>query len=554
MVKRKREEKPTDAFEKLRQCFDIIKANHSDPWNWHEYLAEEPKDKDEEDEVDPEKSSLKPKARGHVEKLKSHLLATVAELNRAASAADMCYFHMCCSPQAMKDCCVILGTSGDIDEDMLAGGDVSPQKILAALQEKLTKANDRIAELDKEVTSLKDSLVESHTVSQERFTRWQNTAMLMEEAITRLHWMKLDYDETLRREAGLQAAYRDLYHRWLRASRLMIYKGRQWLRDKVFVCNKKETLYYSFYGFLEILQKEKEERERQEAEEERDATEFALRNEVRLLLRESSLYRGAIQKLGTKNSLFRKDRRQLACRILHKHRPYIILEYYLWVWELWQPIRRQLVLEKNLEGEQDTRDAISQSLVQTSAQLPLLAERIEQLREAMVAEQVAHDESRRSLTAESARQLATLSEHLRVHRMHELAVLARLHQLDNESMGERIAILEREIAEDKHIQSLKGMVVDLESNLRRALDRRKQRPYVVQPGSGTKCVHCGRESMFNGWRGLPKSLSHSMSEADLGRDSLSMLSGRTTSPRIELRGGKLLAGDEKSGTFSAVWR
>ena len=43
------------------------------------------------------------------------------------------------------------------------------------------------------------------------------------------------------------------------------------------------------------------------------------------------------------------------------------------------------------------------------------------------------------------------------------------------------------------------MIVDLEYNLRRALDRRKQRSYVVPP-SGQKCVQCGRETSYRAWQ------------------------------------------------------
>lgn len=263
---KKREEKPTEAFEKLRQCFDVIKEKHTDPWNWHEYLADEPADNDEDDD-DPEALSLKPKARLNVDKLKSHLLATVAQFNTAASAADLCYFHMCTTPQDMKDCAMILGTSGDVDEDLLASGDVSPQKMMAALQSKLDTANEQVAELTTQMVHLKDSLVESRSICQERFLRWQTAAMAAEEATTRLHWMKLAHDNGLRREKALQATYRDLYWRMVRAKRLMIYKARQLLRDRVFNCNKKENLFYSFHGFIEIIQTEKEERLRREYEE-----------------------------------------------------------------------------------------------------------------------------------------------------------------------------------------------------------------------------------------------------------------------------------------------
>merc|ERR1719387_106781 len=85
-------------------------------------------------------------------------------------------------------------------------------------------------------------------------------------------------------------------------------------------------------------------------------------------------------------------------------------------------------------------------------------------------------------------------------RLKEMYTLKRLHVLDNESKDERIAVLERDIAEDKHIQSLKTMVVDLENRLKKALDRRKQRGLVVPPGKGVKCVMCSREILHRNWK------------------------------------------------------
>merc|ERR1712137_513418 len=189
---------------------------------------------------------------------------------------------------------------------------------------------------------------------------------------------------------------------------------------------------------------------------------------------------------------------------MHKNRrPYEVLEYCLWIWELWQPIRPVLVLEKALEAEQAARDATIQQLVQTTQQLPPLAERIDRLQEDFVMEQIAHDVSKRELTSAGARLFSELVEKLRVHRSQELAVLHRIHEVDVEGLKERIAVLEREIAEDKHIHALKGMVVDLESNLRRALDRRKQRAFVVPPSKDHKCPQCQRENLFRSWKGMP---------------------------------------------------
>merc|ERR1719242_2549130 len=102
----------------------------------------------------------------------------------------------------------------------------------------------------------------------------------------------------------------------------MIYRSRLILRDKIFNANKKENLFYSFHGFCNILQTEKEERLRREHEEQRDAIEFALRNEVKFLLAEASLHAGAIHRIAVESSKLKKDRREFACRILYKQRPY----------------------------------------------------------------------------------------------------------------------------------------------------------------------------------------------------------------------------------------
>eukprot|EP00438_Fugacium_kawagutii_P010685 Skav208771 [mRNA] locus=scaffold2301:137932:139074:+ [translate_table: standard] len=50
-----------------------------------------------------------------------------------------------------QDCVVIMGTAGDIDEDLLLeSGDGSPEKVMAALQTKLDVANERITQLTEE--------------------------------------------------------------------------------------------------------------------------------------------------------------------------------------------------------------------------------------------------------------------------------------------------------------------------------------------------------------------------------------------------------------------
>jgi len=393
---------------------------------------------------------------------------------------------------------------------------------------------------------------------------------LAEDTITKLDSMTHAFNDLTASRDQLADDYRDLYLRHLRASRMMVHKGRQVLRDQVFKCGRKENLFYSFHGFIQTLQQEKEERIRREHEAERDRVEFALRNEVKFLLGEQWRTRSTLSRLVGEANRLKNDRRNFALRIMHKHRrPYEALEYCLWVWELWQPIRPQLVLEKALDAESASKNAYIQQLVQTSQQLPPLAERIDELQESLLAEKVAHDVSRKELTERGARMFGIFLEHLRVHRMQELAVLGRIHEVDVADKKERIAVLEREIAEDKHIHALKGMVVDLESNLRKALDRRKQRAFVV-PKSNPNCPHCARENMFRTWRGFSKDTAASDMDPSSplsGGDpllrtssSLGSLNMASVSPRMLLpaqRGGKLgplPEPPEKRGTFSAIWR
>merc|ERR1719203_1429330 len=104
-------------------------------------------------------------------------------------------------------------------------------------------------------------------------------------------------DEARRREDKLRADYHNLHLRHLRASRMMIYKGRQALRDTVFKVNRKENTFFAFHGFIQTLQQEKEDRIRREHEAQRDRVEFALRNEVRLMLWEAERSTNAVQRL-----------------------------------------------------------------------------------------------------------------------------------------------------------------------------------------------------------------------------------------------------------------
>eukprot|EP00435_Cladocopium_sp_Y103_P068721 s65_g32.t1 len=124
-------ESPEESFERLRQALNVLKEQHYDPWNWHEYLGEDPLDilEEDEEEEDAEMMALKPKARKNIDRLKSHLITVVQELNRAGHAADLAYYYMSIHPELMKDCVVIMGSAGDIDEDLLLeSGDGSPEK------------------------------------------------------------------------------------------------------------------------------------------------------------------------------------------------------------------------------------------------------------------------------------------------------------------------------------------------------------------------------------------------------------------------------------------
>merc|ERR1712032_1222291 len=289
----------------------------------------------------------------------------------------------------------------------------------------------------------------------------------------------------------------------LRAARLMIYKGRLDLRI-IFKANKKENMFYAFHGFCNILKTEKEERIRRENEARRDAIEFALKNEVRFLVGEAEKRTAMVERLVREVCRFKKDRRELACRTLYKRRAYEALEYCLWVWELWQPVRKELVLEKSLEVERFTRAALTQQLSQATMQLQPLMIRIDGLKTDLAHERTAHDISRKTLIDEGSKRIASILEHLRLHRTEEMDLLSRMHGLECVQRDERIAVLERELAEDKHIGALKGMVLDLEGRLRKAVDRRKPKHNVVPPATGMKCSMCQREMIYRSWKTTPK--------------------------------------------------
>jgi hypothetical protein len=340
------------------------------------------------------------------------------------------------------------------------------------------------------------------------------------------------------------------------------------LRDQIFHQNPNENLFYAFNGFIYILNKEKEERLRREMEAERDAVEFALRNEVRHLLGEVDRTTATSGRIATECGVLKANARALAIRFIYKYRPHEPEEYFLWIWELWQPIRTLLRTEKELELNQAQGDSFLQELIHTSGQILPLAKNIDDLKFEIAETRTEQALNRRQIIAEGSKLFANTVEVLFEQRTQELGVLARLHVLDVEGKEERIAVLEREIAEDKHIQSLKGMVVDLESRLRRALDRRKQKGLVVPEGLGAKCVECGRESIYRGWRGMSKTpdlgLSRSASDVELSKAATGLLNlvappkGAATraglSPRWTLPGESPVAPLEKQGKFTAVWR
>lgn len=551
------------AFETLRQSFDSMREKFTDPWNWHTYLTDEPVEEDyfgeglpEEEDEDPEMMILKPKKRKNIDRLKSHFLALVGELNRAAHAADIGYYHMSVTPEKMKECVIVLGTSGDVDEEMLSEG-ASPEKIMAKLQGKLTKAHAKIAELEEDLADMKDRYLTSRLESEDRWRRWQSSAMQLEETQTTLAQTRHNLAESSSRESELQADCDDLYSRMVRASRLMVFKARQMLRDQLLAQNKKENLFYAFQGFIYIVTNEKEERIRLEREAERDAVEFALRTEVKFLLNESELCRRSVQRLTVEACRLKQERRGLALRFMHKNRrPFEFMEYLLWIWELWRPLRPELRLEKWLEQEQATRRALIQQFLQTSSQLAPMSQRIDHLRMDVVKERMAHDITKRSLIAAGARRIAPLVEQLIAHRAQELAVLHRIHRLDVEGKEERIAILEREIAEDKHIIALRGMIVELETGLRRALDRRQQKAFALPSEGGPKCAQCSRENLFRNWKCMSQMStqlpSQSLAEEAAGLSLLgSPLSSHASPP------GPLaplaVPGRGYSGKAPAVW-
>jgi len=556
MPKRKPVETPAESFERMRQCFDSIKENHSDPWCWHEYLNDEEKEEPPEDDDDPEGGQLRPKPRTNIERLKSHLLACVSEFQRASQAADQCYYHMSVTPQAMKECCIILGTSGDVDEDMLASGDASPQKMLAMMQEKLSAAKAEMAKLQEEKAELRERLADHLARCDNYWMQWQSTTMKCEETALRLNNLCEHLKDEMEIKRQRTEAFDRLSNVHIRADRLLKWQARDVMKI-TFKANNKENLFYAFVGFVYILSEQKAERERKEQEARRDAVEFSLKTEVKFLISEIDRRQESVQSLAEQTQRLKHDRRLLGGRIFHKMRKYEPLEYCLWAFELWQTVKKSgaLCLEKQLDGEQAYHQSTIQQLVQVSKQVPFMAKRMDILKRQMVEEKTEADLVKRSVTVRYAEAIAEMWERMFAQRLTEQHCLLRLHTLDCEAKDEKIAVLERDIAEDKHIQALKGMVVDLETRLKKALDRRKARGMVVPPGKGMKCVMCSREVMHRNWKEFqtpkvafePSPIANAMSPMARSQSDVDLSDGAN-----EWRKG--LSKKYGEAAFAAVWR
>jgi len=516
--------------------------------------------KDVEDEDDPEAANLAPQPRNNIERLKSHLLACVGEFQRASQAADMCYYHMSVTPSQMKDCVIILGTSGDVDEEMLASGDASPQKILAMMQDKLTEAKAQIASLQAEMWALREAVTDKQAECNLYYKNWQTSQYCCEEAMLRLHNLSEQHNVEMEIKRQAAEAYSKLRNQHTRADRLMKYQGREVMRV-TFKANKKENMFYAFVGFCYVLTEQKAERERREQEARRDAVEFSLKNEVRFLIGEIDRRQEAVQSLAEQTGRLKGDRLALAHRVIWKMRKYEPLEYCLWVWELWQTVRgtKALTLEKELALERNNHRAVQQQLNQTAKQVPLMAKRMDILKRQMVEEKTNADILKRNVTVGYANVIAAMWEKMFNQRLREQKTLLRLHVLDCEAKDERIAVLERDIAEDKHIQALKGMVVDLETRLKKALDRRKLKGMVVPPNKGAKCVMCSREILHRNWKDFqtPKVPTFSPTGGGFSPLPASPMAKSQSDADLTTGAKKWRHGlEDKYGeaAFSAVWR
>merc|ERR1712224_509915 len=100
------------------------------------------------------------------------------------------------------------------------------------------------------------------------------------------------------------------------------------------------------------------------------------------------------------------------------------------------------------------------------------------------------------------------------------------------------------------------MVVDLESRLRKALDRRKERNLVVPPMKGLKCVMCSREVLHRNWKSMPEPpetpprMVQSRSDADLSDGAKAWRLGLST--KFGDKYGEMLKAGSESPSFSPV--
>jgi hypothetical protein len=493
---------PKEAFRQLRQAFDNVKSSYTDPWTWHEYLEEDVDSDTDETEalgIDPEVKALLPQARSHQERLKSHLLACGAELGRAAQAADKCYFHIALSPDKLRECILILGSSGEIDaEDLLNSGGTGPEALLGILQNKLEAAKHEMEELTTERDDLQEQLEFYMERSELYWTEWQNAAFTREESVLRLDAMTVDRDFHVERGLRLEKTCADLQQELFEAIEAKRQRTLKMLRD-IFGMQQEHLMKEMFDFFKTQMEKERMERLAREREAQSHLVEGALRTELARVMQELPQRNQEVGVVVHEIGRLKLERKELAHRILQKYRPYERKEYLWNVFNAWLPFRNELRLEKLLEREETVRKTYEQLHHQTTGQAVLAAERVNELELDLVAERAERDTDRRNIVACGAARTAVLLERVQAHRDEELEMLDRLRNIDVEERDEKIAVLERDIAEDTHVKALKRMIVELEARLHAYQVKKAMHPQVVDPGTGPKCVGCSRETLFKSW-------------------------------------------------------
>lgn len=504
------QEDPTEAFRRLRQCFDNVKSSYTDPWTWHEYLEDDIESGDEAETddigIDPEVKALLPVARSHQERLKTHLLACGAEIQRASQAADRCYFHIALSPDRLRECILILGSSGEIDaEDLLGSGETGPEALLGILQNKLEAAKHQLEEL----TTERDNLIEERDFYQERselyWTEWQQAAVTREEAIVRLDTMTEERDFHVDRGIRLEKTVEDLQQQLFEAIEAKRQRTLKMLRD-IFGMQQENLIAEMFQFFKNQMEKERMQRLQREREAQSHKTEAALREELSRIMEELPQRTAEVGSVVQEIGRLKFDRKQLATRLLYKYRPLDRKDYLYSVFEMWKPLRRELRLEKLLEREETVRQTYEQLAHQATTQLELSAGRVNELEGDIVAERAERDTDRRHIAACGAARTAVLLERVQAHRDEELEMLERLRNIDIEERDEKIAVLERDIAEDTHVKALKKMIVSLEERVHLFEVRKSMNKPLVDPGTGQKCFACSRETLFKSWLSITPSM------------------------------------------------